>query len=101
MYQLPREPGIIFCPPIRLIARVESIEFCFCLSGAIEDDPEYVPEHIWVAPESPSDDDVDMTDEDDEEDDEDDEEETTGHGRIFIPLMGALMHIRAIISNIP
>ena len=58
-----------------------------CLARAGEDDPEYVPEHIWVASESASDDEVDMTDEDEDDSDED-EDEDEGRGRIYIPIMG-------------
>ena len=58
-----------------------------CLARAGEDDPEYVPEHIWVASESASDDEVDMTDEDEDDSDED-EDEGEGRGRIYIPIMG-------------
>ncbi len=34
-----------------------------------------------------------MTDDDDDDDDESEEEELANHGRIFIPLMGAPMHL--------
>ena len=60
--------------------------------AAGEDDPEYVPEHMRMASESASDEEVYMTDEDDD-DDESDEEELANHGRIFIPLMGAPMQL--------
>ena len=58
-----------------------------CLARAGEDDPEYVPEQIWVASESASDDEVDMTDED-EDDSDDDEDESGERGQIYIPIMG-------------
>ena len=62
------------------------------MHAAGDDDPEYVPEHTRMASESASDDEAFMTDDDDDEDDSD-EEGLANHGRIFIPLMGAPMHV--------
>ena len=45
-----------------------------------------------MASDSASDDEAFMTDDDDDDDDSD-EEELANHGRIFIPLMGAPMHM--------
>ena len=62
------------------------------MRAAGDDDPEYVPEHMRMASDSASDDEAFMTDDDDDDDDSD-EEELANHGRIFIPLMGAPMHM--------
>ena len=46
------------------------------------------PEHMRMASESASDEEVYMTDDDDDDDDESEEEELANHGRIFISSHG-------------